>query len=94
MKRRMILVVDEDETSIDLIERTLNSPYRILRVREGKRAIGLAQQEGIEIAIVARCLPDIDGLKVVKTLTWKNPSIPFDPAPKISLKNRLTRMHC
>jgi two-component SAPR family response regulator len=75
MKRRMILVVDEDETSIDLIERTLNSPYRVLRVREGKRAIGLARQEGIEIAIVARCLPDIDGLAVLKTLTLKNPSI-------------------
>jgi two-component SAPR family response regulator len=75
MKRRMILVVDEDEASIDLIERTLNSPYRVLRVREGKRAIGLARQGGIEIAIVARCLPDIDGLAVLKTLTLENPSI-------------------
>jgi two-component SAPR family response regulator len=76
MNHRMILVVDEDEITRDLVERTLSSPYRVLRVREGKRAIELTQQGGIEIAIVSRCLPDIDGLVVVKTLTEKFPSLP------------------
>ena len=76
MNRRMVLVVDEDEATIDLVEDTLKTSYRILRVPEGKRAIELAQKGGIELAIVSRCLPDIDGLEVLKTLTDKLPSIP------------------
>lgn len=76
MNHKMILVVDEDEATIDLVESTLNTSYQILRVSEGKRAIELAQKGRIKIAIIARCLPDVDGLEVLRILTRKFPSIP------------------
>ena len=75
MNHKMILVVDEDEVTTDVIESTLNTRYRVLSVPEGKRAIELAPKEGIEIALISRCLPDIDGLEVLRTLINTAPSI-------------------
>lgn len=76
MNRGMVLVVDENETTVDLVERTLNTSYRILRVSDGKRALELAKKGGIEIAIISRCLPDMEGLEVLRILTKQFPSIP------------------
>ncbi len=76
MKHKMILIVDEDEATIDLVERTLNISYQVLRVPDGKRAIELTKKEGIEVAIISRCLPDMEGLEVLRILTKQFPSIP------------------
>lgn len=76
MNHKMLLVVDEEEATIDLVESTLKTFYQVLRVPEGKRAIELVKKGGIAIAIIARCLPDMEGLEVLRILTKNFPSIP------------------
>lgn len=76
MNPRMVLVVDEDRATVALVEHALMPAYRVLSIPEGKRTLELAQTEDLAFAMVGRCLPDIDGLTIVKALTAMRPALP------------------
>lgn len=77
MDRRVILVVDDDVDVPDLLEQTLGNRYQVLAVPHGRRALELAETKRFDLAIVARCLPDTDGLEVLKNLALLCPTVPI-----------------
>ena len=51
MERKLFLVVDEDETTIRLLESIFQHPYQILSFARGLRAIQLAKTEQVHLVI-------------------------------------------
>ncbi|MFQ5706917.1 MAG: response regulator [bacterium] len=76
MECQTILVVDEDELTLRLLEHGFNRHFQVLSVPEGQRAIELAKKNAIDLAIVARCLPHMDGLEVLRRLRKVAPEVP------------------
>ncbi len=76
MDRSRILVVDPDENTGLLLEQQVNGNCELLAVPQGKRALELARQGRVHVALVARCLPDMEGLDLLKQLKREAPRLP------------------
>ncbi len=88
MVRDVLLVVDDDQDTSELLNRTLGSRYQVLSVSHGKRALELVSRGGVDLAFVSSCLPDMDGLELLMTLRTRYPSLPVvfaSVAPTASL---------
>ncbi len=71
-----ILVVDDDDTSREILAELLEEKYEIIHARDGREAIGiLAIQMGtIEAVLLDLVMPNLDGfgfLKEIKKKKWK-----------------------
>ncbi|MFQ5604163.1 MAG: BTAD domain-containing putative transcriptional regulator [bacterium] len=77
MDGRSILVIDEDELTMQLLAREFDGQVQLLWVPSGQRAVALAKKNKITLAIIARCLPNKDGLEVLKKLHRVAPELPI-----------------
>ena len=70
-----ILVVDDEETIVDVIEAYLkNAGYNVFTAYDGKEAISIFNKENINLIILDLMLPDISGEEVCKIIKKeKNP---------------------
>ncbi len=71
-----ILVVDDDDTSREILAELLEEKYEIIHARDGREAIGiLAIQMGtVEAVLLDLVMPNLDGfgfLKEIKKKKWK-----------------------
>ncbi len=86
MDCKVLLIVDEDERTMQLLERGLGPQYQVRRVPHGQRAIELAQKGRIALAVVSQCLPDMDGLEVLRNLHNRCPYLPVIFVPEVATK--------
>ena len=64
-----ILVVDDEETIVDVIEAYLkNAGYNVFTAYDGKEAISIFNKENINLIILDLMLPDISGEEVCKII--------------------------
>ncbi|NVL90191.1 MAG: response regulator [Desulfobacterales bacterium] len=74
MKTKTVLIVDDDKIIREQLEKELKRNFfKALLAADGKTALETFSQEEIDIVILDVKLPDIDGLKVLKTIKAKKP---------------------
>jgi len=72
-----ILVIEDDPTAADYILQGLRQEGQVVdHVADGREAMGLAMSGSHDIIIVARMLPGLDGLSLVKALRVAKVSAP------------------
>ncbi len=66
-RQRKILVVDDDEFTLQSMARTLgNDRYRVVTAASGSEAIDLMKQESFDLVLADLKMPGIDGLEVLR----------------------------
>ncbi len=68
---KTILVVDDDPETLEMharIVQTHSSAHRVLRARNGLEALGVLQQETVDLVLLDLMMPKIDGFEVLKTM--------------------------
>jgi len=69
MAGRRVLVVDDDEKTVELVKLYLNRDgYRVLTAYDGIEALRLAREGHPELIVLDLMLPGIDGLEVCRRL--------------------------
>ena len=76
MKRRIILLVDPDESTSRVVQSKLKTQFQVLSVPQGNRALELLKRQCVDIVILARCLPQLDCLDVLRKIRQAVPSLP------------------
>jgi len=78
-KNFLILLVEDDEFNYKYIYHIFtNSPFEILRARNGKEALELFEKENrINIILIDIKLPDISGIDIVRIIRSKDKKIPI-----------------
>jgi excisionase family DNA binding protein len=72
-----ILVVDDDRAICDLFASALSGPdRRILTATDGDRALDLARQTPITIAVLDLMMPGLDGVETFRQLRALNAALP------------------
>jgi diguanylate cyclase (GGDEF)-like protein len=64
----VILVVDDNETNIDILLELLGEKYDIIVAIDGFGALEIAQEEKIDLILLDIMMPEIDGYEVCKRL--------------------------
>ena len=78
MDKKMILVVDDDTTTINILEETLSSfGYNCRTAHDGFEALELIRKETFFAAICDIRMPGMDGLEVMAAARKIAPDIPF-----------------
>ena len=82
-----ILVVDDDQKTVDLIRLYLEKDgYRVLAAYDGRQALELAYQKRPDLIVLDLMLPQVDGLDICRTLRLRAES----KVPIIMLTARTT----
>ena len=69
MRRRKILVVEDDRKTVELIRLYLDKDgYRVIAAYSGDKAVDLARSERPDLIVLDLMLPEIDGLEVCRIL--------------------------
>lgn len=68
-KKKTVLLIEDNKEILELVAvRLKESGYKVIKASEGKTAIKKAKQERPDIILTDIVLPDIDGLKLTRTL--------------------------
>ncbi len=74
MKSFKILLVDDDPTSLSLLDRGLSRlDYPVTTASGGAEAIKLITEEYFDVIITDLMMPEIDGVEVLKTAKFRSP---------------------
>ena len=69
MRKKMVLLVDDDPTHLLMIAKPLkNAGYEVLEARDGVEAIRIARQETPDLMLLDLGLPGQDGFAVMERL--------------------------
>jgi len=69
MAGKKVLVVDDDEKTVELVKLYLNRDgYRVITAYEGEEALRLAREANPDLIVLDLMLPGIDGLQICRTL--------------------------
>ena len=69
MARKRVLVVDDDERTVELVKLYLNRDgYRVLTAYDGVEALRLARERHPDLIVLDLMLPGMDGLEVCRVL--------------------------
>ncbi len=69
MAGKKVLVVDDDEKTVELVKLYLNRDgYRVITAYEGEEALQLARKAHPNLIVLDLMLPGIDGLEICRTL--------------------------
>jgi len=93
-----ILVVDDEENMRVLLKRVLGKEgYQVECADLGKTALRLAKDNLFDLAIVDVCMPEMDGIEVLKKLKSINRQLPviiISAYPSWGRKQTAERMGC
>jgi PAS domain S-box-containing protein len=67
-KRPKILIVDDDQTSIDLVKNALKGDYNIITALNGYDAINQIKKQHPDLILLDVMMPDLDGFEVCKII--------------------------
>ena len=76
METRTILFVDDDRIVLRSLERgLLYEPYNKLFANSAKKTLEILQQEKVHVIVTDMCMPDMDGLELLRIVNKKYPHI-------------------
>jgi two-component system KDP operon response regulator KdpE len=73
-----ILVIDDDETILDLIKETLSSDYQILTAHDALEGVDLLMSERFDLLIIDLGMPVVDGVELIEKIRANSP---FEKTP-------------
>lgn len=73
--KRNILIVDDEQPTIDSLEILLGDDYRLLVARSGEQALRLIKSQSVDMAFLDITLQGIDGFEVLKEIKKHDESI-------------------
>jgi len=75
--RRKILVVDDEQSIIDILQEHLATTYDVTSARDGKRALELVRATHPDLIFLDVAMPGINGVDVLKAVKQLDPTIPI-----------------
>jgi CheY-like chemotaxis protein len=73
---RTVLFVDNDKVFLGSVKRCLlNEPYRALFARSCKEALGILQEEKVDVIVTDIRMPDIDGRELLRVVGKTYPHV-------------------
>jgi len=91
MNGKKVLVVDDDEKTVDLVKLYLNRDgYRVITASNGSQALRLAREGHPDLIVLDLMLPEIDGLEVCRTLRSESDVPIIMLTARVSDEDRLT----
>ncbi|MEM8811653.1 MAG: response regulator [Pseudomonadota bacterium] len=64
----VVLVVEDDQTNMDLVEQVLEDTYSILKAYNGRTGLGIAGSDLPDAVLLDIALPEMNGLEVARHL--------------------------
>jgi len=84
-----ILVVDDEQSIVDLLEyNLLRNGYQVVVARDGRQALRLAREERPDLIVLDLMLPGLDGLEVFRELRRESATAELPDVPIIMLTAR------
>jgi DNA-binding NtrC family response regulator len=75
LRRKTILIVDEDDASREALSAPLKRDYRLLRAASGEAALALMDREDVDVVITEASLPGITGFELLKVVRENFPLV-------------------
>jgi two-component system response regulator CpxR len=76
--KKVILCVDDNEQSLSIRKFMLETRgYRVLAAINGREALELFQQGGIDLVLTDLVMPEMDGAEVIRVLKQLSPEVPM-----------------
>ena len=73
--RKRIVVVDDDQSILDLIQHFLKDNYDVVTTKESNEVLELIDKAGTDLLITDIRMPDIDGIELIQEVVKKYPSL-------------------
>lgn len=73
-----ILVIDDDETILDLIKETLSADYQIFTAHDALEGVDLLMSERFDLLIIDLGMPVVDGVELIEKIRANSP---FEKTP-------------
>lgn len=70
---RCILIVDDEDVIRELCAKALRG-YRILQAADGAKALGILEQETVDVVLTDVMMPQMNGLDLLKTVKEREPN--------------------
>lgn len=67
-RRPLVLLVEDNQTQLDLYELVVGTEYATVHATRGKDALELASEQQPDVIVMDVMLPDVDGLEVCRRL--------------------------
>lgn len=95
VEKNTILIVDDDETNLDLLSVILASEeYKLLTVDNGKNALDIVKSDQVDLVLLDLMMPDVDGYQVLRVMR-DNPRLKKIPVIVITaVGKRESVQHC
>jgi len=75
-ENKTVLFVDDDQIVLRSIKRGfLDEPYTQLFAKSGQEALEILQKEEVHVIVTDMCMPEIDGVELLKIVREKYPHI-------------------
>src|SRR5882724_2522575 len=71
-----VLLVEDDNSHAELIERSLAKTHHVLRAPNAHRALSLLDNRSVHVVVLDYSLPDRDGLDVLKDIRSRHADLP------------------
>ena len=68
VEAKKVLLVDDEPLNLRLLQQLLQTDYRLLVAKDGKRAIELAEKEVPDLILLDVMMPGMDGFEVARRL--------------------------
>ncbi|MCP2619557.1 response regulator, partial [Candidatus Aminicenantes bacterium AC-335-K20] len=76
-KGGVVLLVDDEVKILSSLSRILeNYDYEVLTALDGKSALSIIEENDIDVVLLDLKLPEMDGIRVLKKIMEKKPSLP------------------
>lgn len=66
--KAVVLIVDDEQTNIDIVSKILDSKYDLRVAHNGKRALSAIEKIEIDLILLDIQMPEMDGFEVAKTI--------------------------
>jgi CheY-like chemotaxis protein len=77
MKKKTIIVVEDEEIVLTAVKDTLESAgYSVAVATNGKQAIGLIDKLAPDLVITDINMPEVEGIELIRSLSRRTPRIP------------------
>jgi two-component system response regulator YesN len=72
-----ILIVDDDPSVLEAVGAALAPPYEVLTARSAARALEIAEEQALNLALLDYLLPDASGLSLLRAIQRISPRLPI-----------------